>query len=425
MWYRSLGTGSVRRSFGEAVKEGIAPDRSLYVPDSVPRLGPSDWSAPVRSPAELGVRMLAPLCAPDLDEATLRAVLEEVFAFPLPLREAEPGVYLLEQFHGPTHAFKDIGARFLSRILQRITRQRQTVLVATSGDTGSAVAQGFRDVAGIDVVILYPSGRISAVQEQQLTTVGGNVQALEVAGSFDDCQRMVKAAFRDRALRKRRLLTSANSINVGRWLPQAIPFAWAVHQLGARVRFCVPTGNLGNLSAGVLAGNMGMPHQGFLVASNANDGLARFLSGEDFSARPSVQTLSNAMDVGDPSNRSRLEALFGGDRAALRKTVQGVSITDEETLETMRVYADRFGLLLCPHTAVGVAALSHRPAPRGTPTVVLATAHPAKFGEVVKQATGRTPPLPPLLAACLRKEKRSVRIPASEQALKTWLWDER
>jgi len=364
--------------------------------------------------------MMAPLAAPILTEAELTDILKDVLNFPLDLHEIEDNVYALELFHGPTHAFKDVGARFLSRVLGRVSDKRLTILVATSGDTGSAVAQGFLNVPNIDVVILYPQGRISKIQEQQLTTAGANIKALEVEGAFDDCQAMVKAAFLDRDLQSQRPLTSANSINIARWMPQSIYYAWATYMLGQPAQFSVPSGNVGNLAAGVLAAQMGMPHAGFIASTNANDGLNAFLNGSDFVARPSVATLSNAMDVGDPSNRPRLEALFGHDLAAMRAVVKGATLDDAGTQRVMKDVADRTGYVMCPHTAVGYAGLMEHRNP-DVPGVVLATAHPAKFGEVVEQATGQAPEIPAHLADCLEKTKEATVIPPNYDALKAYL----
>ncbi len=421
MLYHSLTDARITRDFAQAVVEGLAPDKGLYFPERIPSLPESLWlSDEDMEPWELGAAMMAPLAEGTLTHDALVDILRDVLNFPLELHEIKDNVYALELFHGPTHAFKDVGARFLSRVLRSVSDQRLTILVATSGDTGSAVAQGFLNVPNIDVVILYPKGRISHIQEQQLTTAGANIQALEVEGAFDDCQAMVKAAFLDADLQAQRPLTSANSINIARWMPQSIYYAWATHLLGQPVQFSVPSGNVGNLAAGVLAAQMGMPHAGFVAATNDNRGLAAFLNGEAFEARPSVATLSNAMDVGDPSNRPRLEALYGGDLAALRKEVQGASLDDEGTRKVMKEVADQTGYVMCPHTAVGYAGLmAHRK--NDAPGVVLATAHPAKFGEVVESATGRSPELPSHLADCLSKTKKATVIPATYAALKDHL----
>ena len=426
MFFASLNTPTLKRQFSTAVIEGLAPDRGLYFPSDIPQLPLSLWLSEDRlEPWELGTQMMSPFASPEINQNQLEAILREVLNFPLPLHQLDDTSYVLELFHGPTAAFKDVGARFLARTLHLLTDQRLTVLVATSGDTGSAVAQGFLGVPNIDVVILYPSGRISHIQEQQLTTVGQNVSALEVHGSFDDCQALVKAAFLDDELQSRRPLTSANSINIARWLPQSIYYAWAIYTLKRPAYFSVPSGNVGNLAAGVLAAQMGMPHRGFISVTNDNDGLTRYLSGEPFEARPSVSTISNAMDVGDPSNRPRLEALCKGDLNQLRALVSGYSVSDTETRAIMRRVYERDGYLLCPHSAVGYAgwlrAQESRLENDYEPGITLATAHPAKFGEVVLEATGQTPEVPPQLVGCLGKTKQSIEIDSTYLALKDYL----
>ncbi len=421
MLFRSLTDPTIQRSFAHAVIEGLAPDKGLYFPEHLPALDEGLWlSEDDLQPWELGAAMMAPFTAGDLNQYALRDILKEVLNFPLDLVEIQDNVFALELFHGPTHAFKDVGARFLSRVLRRVTNQRLTILVATSGDTGSAVAQGFLNVPNIDVVILYPQDRISKIQEQQLTTAGANIRALEVMGAFDDCQAMVKAAFLDADLQTQRPLTSANSINVARWMPQSIYYAWATHVLGQPIQFSVPSGNVGNLAAGVLAAQMGMPHKGFVAASNANGGLTSFLNGEAFVAKPSVPTLSNAMDVGDPSNLPRLKALFENDVKLLRQVVKGVTVCDERTKQVMQAVNRETGYLMCPHTAVGYAGLMDCRR-EGIPGVVLATAHPAKFGEVVEEATGHAPDLPDHLAQCMSKTKDATVIPPTYEALKHYL----
>ena len=363
--------------------------------------------------------MMAPLAEGDLKHEDLLDILKDALNFPLELHEVEDNVYALELFHGPTHAFKDVGARFLSRVLRRVSDKRLTILVATSGDTGSAVAQGFLNVPNIDVVILYPQGRISKIQEQQLTTAGANIKALEVEGAFDDCQPW-----------SRRLSWTMpckpSGLDVGQQ-HQHCALDAAEHLLclghlpagSARAILCA-FGNVGNLAAGVLAAQMGMPHAGFIAATNANDGLALFLQGASFAARPSVATLSNAMDVGDPSNRPRLEALYGGDLFAMRAEVKGATLDDAGTMRVMKDVLDRTGYVMCPHTAVGYAGLMNHRNP-SVPGVVLATAHPAKFGEVVERATGHVPDLPDHLAECLNKTKEATVIPPTYEALKRYL----
>ena len=421
MLYHSLTDRTLTRSFADAVVEGLAPDKGLYYPERIPSLPEDFWlSDEDLTPWDLGAAMMAPLAEGALSQEELLAMLKEVLNFPLDLHEIEDNVYALELFHGPTHAFKDVGARFLSRVLRKVSDKRLTILVATSGDTGSAVAQGFLNVPNIDVVILYPQGRISHIQEQQLTTAGANIKALEVEGAFDDCQAMVKAAFMDDDLQAQRPLTSANSINIARWMPQSIYYAWATYLLGQPVQFSVPSGNVGNLAAGVLAAQMGMPHAGFIAATNANDGLASHLRGDAFQPRPSVATLSNAMDVGDPSNLPRLQALFGDDMTDMRATVKGAKLDDAGTMTVMKEVLDRTGYVMCPHTAVGYAGLMEHRNP-DVPGVVLATAHPAKFGEVVERATGHTPDVPDHLADCLNKTKEATVIAPHYEALKAHL----
>ncbi len=421
MNFHSLTTPSLRRSFSAAVIEGLAPDRGLYFPDSIPQLDEASWlEDPHGECWSIASKIIHSFSSEDLEMSELQELMKDVLNFPIELIELEGGLYVLELFHGPTAAFKDVGARTMSRLLGRFSEQRLTVLVATSGDTGSAVAQGFLNVSGVDVVILYPSGRISEIQEKQLTTAGFNVTALEVKGNFDDCQRMVKEAFLDSDLRNRRALTSANSINVARWIPQASYYAWATFLLGEGAHFVVPSGNLGNLAAGVLAHRMGMPARGFTAASNANDVVPELLTTGVYAPRPTVATLSNAMDVGDPSNLPRLRELFGGSTPALQDGIAGFKANDEATREAMKRIHDQFGYLACPHTAIGIAAAQKRLALGGP---VVATAHPAKFGSVVEDATGIAPEIPESLKGCVEKEKVSVLVEPTLEALRAYLLD--
>ena len=423
MNFHSLTTPSLRRSFSAAVIEGLAPDRGLYFPDSIPQLDEASWlEDPHGECWSIASKIIHSFSSEELEMSELQELMKDVLNFPIELIELEGGLYVLELFHGPTAAFKDVGARTMSRLLGRFSEQRLTVLVATSGDTGSAVAQGFLNVSGVDVVILYPSGRISEIQEKQLTTAGFNVTALEVKGNFDDCQRMVKEAFLDSELRNRRALTSANSINVARWIPQASYYAWATFLLGEGAHFVVPSGNLGNLAAGVLAHRMGMPARGFTAASNANDVVPELLTTGVYAPRPTVATLSNAMDVGDPSNLPRLRELFGGSTPALQDGIAGFKANDEATREAMKRIHDQFGYLACPHTAIGIAAAQQRLA-LGGPVVALATAHPAKFGSVVEDATGIAPEIPESLKGCVEKEKVSVLVEPTLEALRAYLLD--
>ncbi len=415
--YVSTRGGGRPVSFQEALLAGLASDGGLYVPTAVPSL-PADWRRAATLP-ELGARILAPWL-PGIDD--LDGLLDDALPFPVPLRPLDgpwEGVSVLELFHGPTLSFKDVGARTMARLLSRARlSERITILAATSGDTGSAVASGFEGVRGVRVVLLYPKGQVSEVQERQLIAERPGVTTLAVEGTFDDCQRLVKAAFAEGVPGTR--LSSANSINIGRLLPQMLYYVWAVRQLGARPTFVVPSGNLGNLTAGTLAMRAGLPVAGFLAAHNANDGFPRFLDGSDPPVGDSVRTLSNAMDVGVPSNLERLRWLFTDD--ALRALVRGEAVTDVATVDTMREVYETTGYVADPHTAVGLEAV-RRARRRGEPGpyVVLATAHPAKFPEAVRRATGETPEMPARLAALWDAPVAVERIPPGLGALQAWL----
>jgi threonine synthase len=425
MKYRSLIQPTIWRTFGEALREGLAPNRGLYVPESIPTLPQGFLKNTTLQ--EIGTEMMLPLVGKDLSSGQVQDVVEDALDFEIPLVSVEKGLSLLELFHGPTAAFKDVGARMMSRFLQCVSSDRLTVLVATSGDTGSAVAQGFLNVDGIDVVILYPSGRISHIQEQQLTTVGGNVTALEIEGSFDDCQAMVKSAFQDEELQRCRPLTSANSINIGRWLPQSIYYAWAAAQTDQSLRFVIPSGNFGNAAAGILAQRMGVPVHSFVAAVNANAAMRDYLESGVYQPKESVQTISNAMDVGDPSNRPRLEWLHNGSIEQMQRQLSAVVVGEEATKRTMRDMWSRSSMLVCPHTAVGIhAAQGLEVSDNGNDlTVVLATADAAKFGEIVFEATGEKPEVPKALQGCLLRTKSSVVLPAQYEALKDYLMESR
>jgi len=409
-------------SFREALFSGLAPDGGLYHPVERPDLAKLFASFSDATPfLGLSGAMCAAFLAPEIDEARARRIASRAFIFDPVLRRLDERILLLELFHGPTCAFKDFGARFLASAMEDFLQEEKRsvrVLVATSGDTGSAVAHAFHGQQNIDVVILYPSGRVSDLQEKQLTTLGGNVHALEVGGSFDDCQRLVKDAFRDPGLRARLGLTSANSINVGRLLPQCLYYAFAAtrrSELGADApTICVPSGNFGNLTAGVYAWHWGLPVRRFIAATNVNDVVPRYLSEGRFAPRPSEKTLSNAMDVGNPSNFERLEVVFGGDWTRMASIIAGAAVTDARTLRTMREIRASHGVFVDPHTAVGCAAARDflaRAGHRGSDQViVLSTAHPGKFAETVREATGEEPEMPERLARCLALPKRATRI---------------
>jgi len=418
MQFVSTRGGKDEISFEEAVFRGLAPDGGLYVPTTVP-----DLRALVDSLdgeitfTDLAGKLIGELL-PELDDSGGLAGRAFPFAPELtsvPFRGRE--IRLLDLFHGPSCAFKDFGASFLAAVMERVlsdSGRSAVILTATSGDTGSAVAQAFWGKRGIDVVVLYPSGRVSPLQEKQLTTLGGNILAVEVKGSFDDCQRLAKQAFVEPQL-SRITLTSANSINLGRLLPQSFYYFWAWTRMDRSrpLYFCVPSGNFGNLTGGVYAWQWGLPVSGFIAATNRNDVVPEYLKTKQYRPRPSVSTLSNAMDVGDPSNFERLVAIFGGDWDAMRGMIGERVITDQETVETISAVYNETGVILDPHTAVGFLAserfLSDR-APSGeSPQVVsLATAHPGKFVEIVERATGRRPTLPPALERLMELPKKSI-----------------
>jgi threonine synthase len=411
------GSGPV--SLSDALFAGLAPDGGLYVPTELRPLPPLPDA--VEDLADVG-RWLAPSLFADSEPGVSDRVVTDAFTFPVPLVEVAKDSYVLELFHGPTHAFKDIGARFMARLMAEIDPGggRRTVLVATSGDTGSAVAHAFHGLEGYRVIVLFPLHAVSDRQRRQMTTLGGNVMALAVHGTFDDCQRMAKEAFNDPGLRARHRLTSANSINIGRLLPQAFYYVYAAARLGwadRPARFVVPSGNLGNLSGGLLAHRCGMPNRGFLAAVNANRGFADFLAEGAFEPHASIPTYSSAMDVGDPSNLERIRWLYPDDLDALRRDVTGVSVNDDDTRACIASVYRRTGYVLDPHTSVGFLAHSALPAPADTPSVVLATAHPAKFPEVVEEAIGRTVPLPAGIAAVMDAEEHMEEIAAELGAL--------
>jgi threonine synthase len=423
------------RSFREAVLDGLAPGGGLYLPASIPSI-PLDeivsWRGlPV---AEVATRVLVRLVGNEFDAEAFGRLTRDAFSFEAPVVTTADGLHVLELFHGPTLAFKDFGARFLGRVFGALLAERgdhATILVATSGDTGSAVAQGFHGVPNLRVVVLYPAGKVSRFQEAQMATLGGNVSAVKVPGVFDDCQRLVKAAFRDPTLEGLHL-SSANSINIGRLLPQAVYYFSALLALTGSAAVssppeavvCVPSGNLGNLTAGVIAQRMGLPVTRFLAACNINDVLPEYLRTGVYQARPSAATASNAMDVGDPSNFVRLAALHEHSLEAMRANLAGYRVDEAETRATIRLVHARTGYLLDPHTAVGyAAAVRYRnETGDGRPIVTLATAHPAKFGEVIRQELRFEPALPAEYAGWDSRPVLAETIPDTRyETFKDWL----
>jgi len=412
------------------VLRGLAPDGGLYMPAEIARHSPEELEEFRGLPfTEVCFRVVRPFATPDVPDEVLWQIVSEAINFPVKLVSLSPGLHILELFHGPTLAFKDFGARFMARLMGYFVRgetRALKVLVATSGDTGSAVAQGFLGVPGIRVVILYPSKRISEAQEKQFTTLGENITALEVAGTFDDCQRLVKQAFSDADLNNRTWLTSANSINIGRLLPQIFYHVAAYRQLpvaSVPLIVSVPSGNFGNLTAGIFAKRIGLPVAKYVASTNANDVVPEYLRTGEFHPRAAQATFSNAMDVGNPNNFPRLLDLCRNRLEYVKKEIWGHRASDEETISAMKMLHERFGYIADPHTAVGVlgweAYKSQHPEP--AQGLVLATAHPAKFADIVMKAIGTAPPLPDRLAAYLKRDKLSLPISSSYDDFKQFL----
>ncbi len=422
-------------TLSEALLEGPAPDGGLFVPERLAPLAAEELALLGLLPltgisSVLGRRLFGS----EVPEDELAALLEDALDFPIPLRQIEPGLHCLELFHGPTLAFKDIAARVMARLMSRFAatagQAETTVVVATSGDTGSAVAHAFSGLDGFRVCVLYPQGLVTEAQRRLFTTLGGNVTAVAVAGAFDDCQRLARAAFADRELRRQRPLASANSINIGRLLPQVFYYFHAWAQLPSAplvdadppLVFSTPSGNFGNLTAGLIAKRIGLPVSRFVAATNVNDVVPAYLQSGEYRPRASAATISNAMDVGDPSNFARIRHLYsdGGDPLnSLRRDLAGRSFGDRATRRAMRDVHESHGYLLDPHTAVGYLGLKEELEAQGGGTgVVLATAHPGKFADVIHDAVGIEPPVPPALERCADLPERIVEIPAEDLALR-------
>ena len=405
-------------SLKEAILAGLAPDGGLYVPQTIPRL-PESWWAALRGKSfhDIAIAIAIELAGDEFDHATITNLVREAVNFPVRIVELEKGLGVLELFHGPTFAFKDFGARTLARVMRALSEvegdkrndTRLTVLVATSGDTGSAVANAFFGIAGVRVVVLYPEGKVSQVQEAQFTTLGGNITAVAVSGTFDDCQRLAKAAFADASLQSRVRLTSANSISLGRLLPQVFYYGYAAVQSSAakQLTISVPCGNFGNLVAGVIALRMGAPLHCFRAPTTINDTVHRYFGTGRVEPRASVHTLANAMDVGDPSNLERLQWLFHGDLAAMKAVITTSSHTDDEVRTAIATLYERYGYVADPHTAIGFLGVPHK---RTGQSLFLATAHPAKFREVVQPVIKKDIPLPDALAETLARTRQVQRI---------------
>lgn len=418
MNFYSLNKQAPEVSFKDAVIKGIAPDKGLYFPENIEPLPDSCFERIEElSNLEIAFNAIHQFVSDDIPNEKLKEILAKVLDFDFPVVEIEEGVATLELFHGPTMAFKDVGARFMANCLGYFSEgssNEVTVLVATSGDTGGAVANGFLGVEGVKVVILYPSGKVSDIQERQLTTLGQNITALEVEGTFDDCQKMVKTAFLDKELLGNMQLTSANSINVARWLPQLFYFLFAYKQAkskGKEIVFSVPSGNFGNICAGLVAQRLGMPVKHFIAATNVNDTVPEFMRTKSYDPKPSTATISNAMDVGDPSNFIRIRHLFQDDFENLSKNLSSYSFSDQETKKALLEIHQNSNYIADPHGAVGYLGLKkyqeNHPETYG---IFLETAHPVKFLDVVEETIPEKLPIPIQIQKVMDKEKKSIQI---------------
>jgi threonine synthase len=414
-------------SFKEATLKGQAPDKGLYFPESIPQIK-GEYVKQIRSipKEELAFQIMQPYVGEEISTEKLYQIVSETIAFDFPLIQLNEDVYVLELFHGPTLAFKDVGARFMSRCLGYFSNykdKKTTVLVATSGDTGGAVANGFLNVDGVEVIILYPAGKVSRVQELQLTTCGNNITALRVNGSFDDCQQMVKEAFMDQELNQRLQLTSANSINIARWLPQQLYYflalqQWPETQIAPVI--AVPSGNLGNIAAGLLAKRSGLVTGKFIAACNVNDTVTDFLRTGIHTPKQSIMTFSNAMDVGNPSNLIRIFEMYQYDLNLLTSDLSSSMQTDITTINTIQSVYQQNNYILDPHGAVGYNALE-KYLKKGEKGLFLATAHPVKFPEVVEEAIGATIPLPQTIVPLYALSQRVIDMDASYENFKEWI----
>ena len=430
MIYYSTNKRAPMVSLQEAVVKGLAADRGLFMPAVIKPLSPDFYdSIENLSFQEIAYRVADAFFGEDIPAETLKEIVYDVLNFDAPLAEVTDRIYSLELFHGPTLAFKDVGGRFMARLLAYFIKKEGqkavNVLVATSGDTGSAVANGFLGVEGIHVYVLYPKGKVSEIQEKQFTTLGQNITALEVDGTFDDCQALVKSAFMDEELNNHLCLTSANSINVARFLPQAFYYFYAYAQLkrlgkADDVVICVPSGNFGNITAGLFAKRMGLPIKRFVASNNRNDVFYQYLQTGTYTPRPSVTTIANAMDVGEPSNFARVLDLYNGSHAAISEEVSGATYTDEQIRETVKRVWNEQRYLLDPHGACGYRALEEG-LNEGETGIFLETAHPAKFKETVEGIIGEPIEIPHKLKEFMKGEKKSLPMSRDFEAFKTYL----
>ncbi|MCD6543771.1 MAG: threonine synthase, partial [Flavobacteriaceae bacterium] len=423
MNFYSLNHKAPNVSFQEAVVKGIAPDRGLYFPETITPL-PADFYQNIEqySNQEIAFELIKQFVGDEIPERELKEIIADTLSFYFPLVEIEKDIFSLELFHGPTMAFKDVGARFMARCLSYFNKNKTselTVLVATSGDTGGAVASGFLGVKGVQVVILYPSGKVSKVQEKQLTTLGQNIKALEVSGTFDDCQEMIKTAFLDKEITNKMQLTSANSINVARWLPQMFYFAFAYKLLKNRYKeivFSIPSGNFGNICAGMMAQQLGLPIAHFIAATNVNRVVPNYMETGNYIPLKSQQTISNAMDVGNPSNFIRIQNIFNNDFEKIKEALSSYSFTDDETREAILSIYKNSGYITDPHGAVGFLGLKHYLKGHTDKLgIFFETAHPVKFLDVIEPVIKKKIKFPPQIMQVIDKDKVALPIDNYEQ----------
>lgn len=430
MKYYSTNGKAPEADLHKAVVKGLAEDKGLYMPETLKKL-PQDFFDNIQDMSfqEISYRVADAFFGEDVPADILKKIVYDTLSFDCPTVKVNDNIYSLELFHGPTLAFKDVGARFMARLLGHFISQEGkeevNVLVATSGDTGSAVANGFLGVEGIHVYVLYPKGKVSAIQECQFTTLGKNITAVEVDGVFDDCQALVKSAFMDNDLNKHMKLTSANSINVARFLPQSFYYFYAYAQmkklgLADNLVVCVPSGNFGNITSGLFAKKMGLPIKRFIAANNANDIFYKYLQTGVYEPKASVQTIANAMDVGDPSNFARIIDLYKNDHDAICADVSGATFTDEQIAETIKAVSDKYGYICDPHGACGYRALETG-LKEGETGVFLETAHPAKFKSTVESIIGHEIEIPQKLAEFMKGTKQSIQMPKNFEDFKEYL----
>lgn len=429
MFYYSTNNPSLQATLRQALFQGLPADNGLFMPEHIPSL-PNDFlkSLPQLSFQEASFQVANAFLHGDIPATTLRSIVETAINFPAPIHQLDDTRSVLELFHGPTLAFKDFGARFMAGLMGFFTQQEDeeiTILVATSGDTGGAVAAGFLNTPGIRVVILYPSGKVSDLQEKQLTTIGNNITALEINGTFDDCQSLVKQAFLDHDITQNKQLSSANSINIARLIPQSFYYFEAYRQMPAlfdrRVIFSVPSGNFGNLTAGLLAKKMGLPIYHFLAATNSNNVIPNYIESGVFTPRHSVRTLSNAMDVGNPSNFARIMNLYGSTWNNIKHDISGYSYSDEATATNMANVKNKYNYIIDPHTSVGLLADQEHRKKEDFVGIVVSTAHPAKFIKETNEILGASIIIPEKLSHLEHLPKYSIKMEANYQCLKAWL----